>query len=205
MTILAAGDRADKIAPVNIAAMLVIAAGTWSWGTPLVPQRASPAPPIADILTGNWDVPVEKLPSIFEPGPASSGPQHPPTTAAERDSVDREIIRGAIRPHIDEVKACYEPELAKQPGLSGRIMVQFSISSAGDVIASKLQDSTMNNPTVESCTVQAVRRWRFPKPAGGGIVIVSYPFVLTPGTEADRRDEQGVGAGGAPAVDRRPR
>jgi TonB family protein len=205
MTILAAGDRADKIAPVNIAAMLAIAAGTWSWGTPLVPQRAPGAPPIADILAGTWDVPVEKLPSIFEPGPGSYAPQDPPTTAAERGSVDKEIIRRAIRPHIDEVKACYEPELAKQPGLSGRIMVQFSISSAGSVIASRLQDSTMNNPTVESCTVQAVRRWRFPKPAGGGIVIVSYPFVLTPGTEADRGDEQGVGAGGAPAVDRRPR
>ena len=27
---------------------------------------------------------------------------------------------------------------------------------------------------------QAVRRWEFPKPLGGGIVIVSYPFVLTP-------------------------
>ena len=33
---------------------------------------------------------------------------------------------------------------------------------------------------VENCTVQAVRRWEFPKPLGGGIVIVSYPFVLTP-------------------------
>jgi TonB family protein len=192
---------------MNIAAVLAIAAGTWSWGTPLVPQRASPAPPIADILKGTWDVPVEKLPSIFEPGPASYAPQNPPATAAERGSVDKEIIRRAIRPHIDEVKACYEPELAKRPGLSGRIMVQFSISSDGSVIASRLQDSTMNNPTVESCTVQAVRSWRFPKPAGGGIVVVSYPFVLTPngGTETDRGNEQGVGAGGAPDVGRRPR
>jgi hypothetical protein len=28
-------------------------------------------------------------------------------------------------------------------------------------------------------TVQAVRRWEFPKPMGGGIVMLSYPFVLT--------------------------
>ena len=25
-----------------------------------------------------------------------------------------------------------------------------------------------------------MRRWEFPKPIGGGIVIISYPFVLTP-------------------------
>jgi hypothetical protein len=36
----------------------------------------------------------------------------------------------------------------------------------------------MNNPNVEQCIAQAVRRWEFPKPQGGGIVIVSYPFVL---------------------------
>jgi hypothetical protein len=34
----------------------------------------------------------------------------------------------------------------------------------------------MNNLRVESCVVQAVRRWPFPRPEGGGLVIVSYPF-----------------------------
>ena len=55
---------------------------------------------------------------------------------------------------------------------------QFTISGTGQVLASVVQSSTMNNPTVEQCVAQAVRRWEFPKPEGGGIVIVSYPFVL---------------------------
>jgi hypothetical protein len=44
------------------------------------------------------------------------------------------------------------------------------------------------NGPVENCIVQAVRRWEFPKPLGGGIVIASYPFVLTPagGGDEDR-------------------
>ena len=71
-------------------------------------------------------------------------------------------------------------ELTKKPELGGRIMVQFTIAASGQVIASVLQNSTMGNARVENCTVQAVRRWEFPKPLGGGIVIVSYPFVLTP-------------------------
>ena len=34
--------------------------------------------------------------------------------------------------------------------------------------------------SVESCMVEAVRRWEFPQPAGGGLVSVSYPFQLAP-------------------------
>src|SRR3954462_13008109 len=54
----------------------------------------------------------------------------------------------------------------------------------------------MGNARVENCTVQAVRRWEFPKPMGGGIVIVSYPFVLTP--------SGAPGAGAAIASARQP-
>jgi len=37
----------------------------------------------------------------------------------------------------------------------------------------------MGNSTVESCIAQSVRRWSFPAPDGGGIVVVNYPFMLT--------------------------
>ena len=93
---------------------------------------------------------------------------------------DKEIIRTIIRQHLDEVKGCYEPELTKQRDLFGKIMVQFTIAHSGEVIASVRQSSTLGNPRVEDCIVKATRRWRFPIPPNGGIVIVSYPFVLMP-------------------------
>jgi hypothetical protein len=113
-------------------------------------------------------------------GRRAHAPDVIPGTANVRGSLDKEIIRRIIRRHINEVKFCYEQELTKKPQLGGRIMVQFTIAASGQVIASVLQNSTMSNAKVENCTVQAVRRWEFPKPLGGGIVIVSYPFVLTP-------------------------
>ena len=115
-------------------------------------------------------------------GSADAGARVPASTlgAPAQGSLDKEVIRGIIRRHINEVKYCYEQELTKKPELGGRIMVQFTIAASGQVIASVLQNSTMGNARVENCTVQAVRRWEFPKPLGGGIVIVSYPFVLTP-------------------------
>jgi TonB family protein len=113
-------------------------------------------------------------------GRRAHAPDVIPGTANVRGSLDKEIIRRIIRRHINEVKYCYEQELTKKASLGGRIMVQFTIAASGQVIASVLQNSTMGNARVENCTVQAVRRWEFPKPLGGGIVIVSYPFVLTP-------------------------
>ena len=36
----------------------------------------------------------------------------------------------------------------------------------------------MQNPALECCINNAVHGWRFPPPEGGGIVVVTYPFVL---------------------------
>lgn len=109
-------------------------------------------------------------------GRKATGPSIIPGQATVRGSLDREIIRRIIRRHINEVKFCYESELTKNVNLAGRVSVQFTISGGGQVIASVLQSSTMGNVRVESCVVQAVRRWEFPKPDGAGLVIVSYPF-----------------------------
>lgn len=98
--------------------------------------------------------------------------------AQVRGALDKEIIRRIIRRHINEVKYCYQKELMGNAKLSGRVMVQFMITGTGQVGTSKVQSSTVNNRKVEMCIAQAVRRWLFPKPKGGGIVIVSYPFVL---------------------------
>jgi hypothetical protein len=97
-----------------------------------------------------------------------------------RGSLDKEIIRRIIRRHINEVRYCYEQELTRNASLGGRLTVQFTIAPSGEVMTTQLQTSTVGNARVEGCTVQAVRRWEFPKPLDGGIAIVSYPFVLTP-------------------------
>jgi TonB family protein len=66
--------------------------------------------------------------------------------------------------------------------LGGRISVQFIIAATGQVINSFIQSTTMGNVRVEKCVVDAVKRWEFPKPTGGGIAIVSYPFNFVAGS-----------------------
>ena len=102
-----------------------------------------------------------------------------------RGALDKEIIRRIVRRHTNEVKYCYEQELVRNQQLAGRVAVNFTIAPTGLVAAAVLQSSSMGNVRVEACIVQAVRRWEFPKPAGGGIVIATYPFSFIAAGRAD--------------------
>jgi TonB family protein len=97
-----------------------------------------------------------------------------------RGSLDREIIRRVVRRHINEIRYCYEQELPRAPSLAGRVAVRFTIAATGSVAAAAVDSSSLANPRVEICTVDAVRRWSFPQPQGGGIVIATYPFTFVP-------------------------
>lgn len=96
-----------------------------------------------------------------------------------RGSLSKEVIRRVIHRHINEVRFCYEQELSQRPDLEGRVSVKFIISPTGAVQTSVVDASTLNDAKVDSCIIQAVRRWTFPAPEGGGIVVVTYPFVLS--------------------------
>jgi TonB family protein len=98
-----------------------------------------------------------------------------------KGSLDKDIIRRVVHLHMNEIKYCYDQELVRKADLEGRISVQFIIAGTGQVINSVVQSSTMNNVRVEGCVVSAVKRWDFPKPTGGGIAIVSYPFNFVAG------------------------
>lgn len=95
-------------------------------------------------------------------------------------SLDREIIRRIIRQHQAEYKYCYEKQLNKKRDLNGKIVVKFTISGNGSVIQASVAQSTMGDSNVESCLLSHIRRWIFPEPKGGGLVIVNYPFVFKP-------------------------
>ena len=95
-------------------------------------------------------------------------------------ALDKEIIRRTVRRHLNEVKYCYEQSLVSRPSLSGRIVVQFAIAPTGRVLSSVVQSSSLGVAAVDSCVVNAVKRWEFPQPDRGGLAVVSYPFSFSP-------------------------
>ena len=93
-------------------------------------------------------------------------------------ALDRSVIDAYIRRNLAKIRWCYEKELAKDPKLFGRVVINFTISGTGAVSQSRVNRTTMGNETVESCIANQIRTIRFPAPKGGGIVIVNYPFVF---------------------------
>lgn len=93
-------------------------------------------------------------------------------------SLDKEIIRKVIKEHLAQIRYCYEKELTRSPGLFGKVATEFVISGQGNVQSASVTDSTMKNTEVEQCITAKIRTWIFPKPKGGGVVVVKYPFIF---------------------------
>lgn len=111
-------------------------------------------------------------------GSGRKTPKVKPSKATVTGSLDKDIIRRIVRAHINEVRYCYNQGLARDPSLSGKVSIRFTVSTTGSVAVSEVADSTIADEGVSNCIAKAVRRWTFPKPTGGGVVVVTYPFVL---------------------------
>ena len=106
-------------------------------------------------------------------------PKIVPGNPVVQGSLDKEIIRRVVRQHRQEIKYCYESELQKNKNLQGRVVVRFTISATGSVVSAVVKETNLSNAQVERCMTGKIRRWVFPEPKGGGIVIVNYPFNLS--------------------------
>ena len=112
----------------------------------------------------------------------SRPPQNRPTVTTEATVVtgalDKDIIRRVIRRHVNRFKFCYERELAKSPNLQGKVVIRFVINREGSVTTTQDAGSTMPNASVVACVQRTFASMQFPKPAGAGVVVVTYPLVF---------------------------
>lgn len=92
--------------------------------------------------------------------------------------LDKDVIMKVIKRHQNEIKFCYEQELQKNPSLGGKVAIAWTIDPSGGVSEANVTESSIDNANVESCIVQRVRRWKFPEPAGGGVVNVTFPWIF---------------------------
>ena len=104
-------------------------------------------------------------------------PQRPHLTGG----LDREIVQRVVRQHRQELKACYEAELQKNRKLGGELVVKFTISGDGNVIAAVGDGGSLGSKPVERCVTNRIRRWVFPRQDGMGLVVVRYPFRFSNG------------------------
>ncbi len=92
-------------------------------------------------------------------------------------TIDKEAVAKAINAHLHEVSSCYERALLKEPGLAGKIVLEWQITVTGGVGFAKTKSSTMKSSAVEQCILGSLKTWRFP-PAKGAGVLITYPFMF---------------------------
>ena len=170
------------------------------------PEEGMPVGPEPDVVPSNEDV----LRSMLGRGETAAGSvvrstkgrgaggrgfgtgdRTPPATSQATVSVysgrpvvigalDKSLIDKVVNRHMNQLRYCHQRELNDHPDLAGSITVQVVIARDGSVSKASTKRSTMANEAVEECINAQFRRFRFPEPKGGGIVIVSYPLTFSP-------------------------
>ena len=93
---------------------------------------------------------------------------------------DQALVQRQIKQRLKSITRCYESELRKNPNLSGKVTVTFTIQERGNVTDAKASENTTGSPAVADCVTRTISRFRFNPGPDGGSVTFRYPFVFQP-------------------------
>ena len=95
-------------------------------------------------------------------------------------SIDKELIRKVIQDHAAQIRYCYEQQLAINPRLQGKVSIKWIIQADGSATNPQVDESatTLDDGKVHECMMSRITSWQFPKPKGGGIAVITYPWIL---------------------------
>jgi TonB family protein len=116
-------------------------------------------------------------------GPTTKNPikvdRDPDGTKLLGDGLSMELVGDHMARRWSNFKYCYSRQLDRDPNMWGKVTVNFTIGKNGRVGEAQVITSSLNNVNVEECVLRTIRRIIFPRPQGGGEVIVTYPFLFT--------------------------
>ena len=90
--------------------------------------------------------------------------------------LDAGAISKVIKRRQTSIQRCYERYIKKNPKASGKVVVTFTIGTAGRVTNSKASQDSVGGG-VGACVASEIQRMRFPRPKGGE-VLVNKTFVF---------------------------
>jgi hypothetical protein len=96
-----------------------------------------------------------------------------------RGGMSREAVLKVVNGHLDEIRDCYERELLHNPGISGKILMEWLIQLDGTVRYAKVKFTNIGHSSdLHTCLQAQVVTWNFPRPKGGEEVLVTFPFLF---------------------------
>ena len=94
--------------------------------------------------------------------------------------LSREEILRVVEAHQSEVLLCYQRAIQIEPGLSGKLEMFWQIIEGGRVQGARVQKNTTGSKALSDCVSDRLRTWKFPSPANGSVVDVTWPWAMKP-------------------------
>ncbi len=124
-----------------------------------------------------------------EPTPEAT-PERTPEPAPEvvtvppgvevKGGLSAEAVQRVVAGKSEEIESCYRDELAEKLSIAGAARLTWIIAETGQVERVKVRKATISIVNVAECLRATIKTWEFPKPEGGGVVEVDYPFNFQP-------------------------
>jgi len=93
------------------------------------------------------------------------------------ESLDRDEIRRVVARNKGSIRACFEAERRQNPDAMGKVVVKIEVAPSGSVESATVASSTFKTDAVASCTVAAIKRFKFPPKSSK--TMLSYPFAFS--------------------------
>lgn len=128
----------------------------------------------------------EFSPLVRYPGgemlPSTGGPRAVSRPPLILGALDKGLIDAVMKDpaNMDRVRSCYGHFLGRGTSQGGKITIKFVIAQDGKVYSTMVKASEIGDPELLSCLTGTIATYVFPEPKGGGVVIVSYPFIFSP-------------------------
>lgn len=94
----------------------------------------------------------------------------------KKGSLSKKQITKVIKANASVIKGCYEDGKTRKEGLEGMVAPRWKVYPDGHVASCEIAQTTLEEPETEQCIVDEILTWQFPKPKGGGVVVVTFPF-----------------------------
>jgi TonB family protein len=140
---------------------------------------ASQSPPIEEPMPVAFEPPTVPEPRVeLGPSKITIG------TASVHGSLSAKKASRIIERHINELRFCHEQ--SRTSIAPAKVVIKFVVAPTGAVQASGIESSDSGDERLDVCLISAVRRWTFPAPEGGGIVVITLPLELSRGAPLGR-------------------
>ncbi|MEQ9503277.1 MAG: VIT domain-containing protein [Deltaproteobacteria bacterium] len=96
-----------------------------------------------------------------------------------RGSLSKDRIAQVFRRKRGAFKSVFEKMLKSDPTLSGKVVLELTVGPDGRVVAARIRGDAAKQKRWAGL-VAVAKKMRFPAPAGGGTIHISYPFIFRP-------------------------